>query len=69
VKRGAVGGLEQQCLHKLALCDFAAAEGPGSWVERPAENKVALLGFLKEEDSCVWGVSDLLKYLLNISEG
>lgn len=69
MKHGTVADLEQQYLHRLALVISLQQREPGSWVERSTENKVALLGFLKEEDSCVCGVRDSFKYLLNVSEG
>lgn len=69
MKHGTVADREQQYLHKIALVFSPQQREPGSWVERPTENKVALLGFLKEEDSCGGGVRDSFKYLLNVSEG
>lgn len=56
-------------LEETLLPDFTLAEETQQLGVRPAENKVAFLGFSKEEDSCVWGGSGVSKCLLNIAEG
>lgn len=56
-------------LEETLLPDFTPAEEMQKLGVRPAENKVAFLGFLKEEGSCVWGGGDVSKCLLNAAEG
>lgn len=56
-------------LEETLLPDFTPAEEMQKLGVRPAENKVAFLGFLKEEGSCVWGGGDVSKCLLSAAEG